>query len=323
MDKLEAMRVFTEVVNHQGFAAAGRHLGLSRSVVNKLVLQLEAQLGVQLLQRTTRRVSPTDVGRAYHERCLALLAEVEAADLAVAQVQSEPKGRLRLNAPMSFGTLHLAPAVAAFLAQYPNLTLELTLSDRFVDLIEEGFDLTLRISSPPHDSALVTQPLVPIHRIFCASPHYLEAQGTPLHPQDLRQHQGLHYGHFTTPQLWTFGDRHPSALKVPCRYAANNGELLREAALAGLGIAFLPTFLLGDALRTGALVELLADHRPPPLTASLCYPPNRQLSRKIQCLIAFLQDWFTTPPWAGTEEKKSQTLPFDRPQQPRCGKMQQ
>ncbi|MEL7520970.1 MAG: LysR family transcriptional regulator, partial [Cyanobacteria bacterium J06553_1] len=141
MDKLESMRAFVEVVNHRGFAAAGRHLGLSRSVVNKLVAQLEGDIGVQLLQRTTRRVSPTDTGRAYYERCVDILAEVTAAELSVTQLQAEPKGTLRINAPMSFGTMHLAKAIAHFMQRYPDIQVQLTLNDRFVDLIEEGFDV--------------------------------------------------------------------------------------------------------------------------------------------------------------------------------------
>ena len=146
MDKLESMRAFVEVVNHSGFAAAGRQMGLSRSVVNNLVAQLEADLDVQLLQRTTRRVSPTDTGRAYYERCVDILAEVSAAEQSIAQLQVEPKGTLRINAPMSFGTMHLAKAIAHFMHQYPDIQVQLTLNDRFIDLIEEGFDITLRIA---------------------------------------------------------------------------------------------------------------------------------------------------------------------------------
>ena len=174
MDKLESMRAFVEVVNHSGFAAAGRQMGLSRSVVNNLVAQLEADLDVQLLQRTTRRVSPTDTGRAYYERCVDILAEVSAAEQSIAQLQVEPKGTLRINAPMSFGTMHLAKAIAHFMHQYPDIQVQLTLNDRFIDLIEEGFDVTLRIAEMKKEDALTTHAIAPIPRVICAAPSYLE-----------------------------------------------------------------------------------------------------------------------------------------------------
>ena len=196
MDKLQSMKAFVEVVNHSGFAAAGRHMNLSRSVVNKMVLQLEADLGVPLLQRTTRRVSPTDAGRAFYERCLNILAEVDAAEQAIAQIHTEPKGTLRINAPMSFGTMHLSPAIAAFMSQYPDLQVQLTLSDRFIDLVEEGFDVTVRVATfDPDGSNLTCHLLTPIPRVLCASPTYLETRGVPTQPSDLHHHDCLHYGH--------------------------------------------------------------------------------------------------------------------------------
>lgn len=296
MDKLESMRAFTEVVNHSGFAAAGRHLGLSRSVVNKLVAQLEADLGVRLLQRTTRRVSPTDSGRAYYERCVNILAEVTAAELAVTQLQGEPKGTLRLNAPMSFGTLHLAEAIAAFMAQYPDIQVQLTLNDRFVDLIEEGFDVTLRIAELKPDESLVRQIIAPIRRVLCAAPGYLQAHGTPLHPDDLRTHDCLNYGHLATGSQWRLsGPDQTYTVPIRCRYFSNNGEVLREGAIAGIGIALLPTFIVGQALQNGKLTVILPHYCPPPIAAALCYGTNRHLSTKIQLLTAFLQDWFKPP----------------------------
>jgi len=299
MDKLEGMRAFVEVVSHGGFAAAGRHLGRSRSVINKLVLQLEDDLGVPLLQRTTRRVSPTDAGRAFYERCLNILAEVEAAEQAVAQHQVEPKGTLRINAPMSFGTLHLAPAIAAFMAQYPELQVQLTLSDRFVDLIEEGFDITLRISTLEQDGSLVTHVLTPIQRVLCAAPAYLDDRGTPLEPSDLREHDCLQYGYLATGSQWrlTGPDSREQAITIRCRYYANNGEALKDAAVQGLGIALLPTFIVAPALNQQQLCIVLPTYSAPPLTAFLAYPPNRHLSTKIQRLTKFLEQWFAQPSW--------------------------
>ncbi|MEL7224388.1 MAG: LysR family transcriptional regulator [Cyanobacteria bacterium J06576_12] len=298
MDKLESMRAFVEVVNHSGFAAAGRHMDQSRSVINKLVAQLEKDLGVQLLQRTTRRVSPTDMGRAYYERCVDILAEVKAAELSVTQMQAEPKGTLRINAPMSFGTMHLATAIAHFMHRYPDIQVQMTLSDRFIDLIEEGFDVTLRIAEESTEEALISHAITPIHRVLCAAPSYLQAHGTPAHPDDLRQHQCLKYGHLATGSKWhLIGPDKKYTVPIKCRCYSNNGEVLREGAIAGVGIALLPTFIVGEALKSGALVTVLCDYHPTPLTAKLCYAANRHLSTKIQLLTTFLQDWFAQPSW--------------------------
>ncbi len=299
MDKLEGMRAFVAVVSHSGFAAAGRQLGTSRSAMNKLVAQLEADLGVQLLQRTTRRVSLTDTGRAYHDRCVNILAEVAAADVAVRQLQAEPKGTLRINAPMSFGTLHLARAIAHFMQRYPDIQIQLSLNDRFVDLMEEGFDVTLRIAEIKSDESLVVQEITPVHRVLCASPDYLKARGTPTHPDELSGHDCLQYGHLAIDSPWHLFDsqgRHFTA-NLHCRSCSNNGEVLREAASAGIGIVILPTFMLSEAIRSGALNIVLADYRPPLITAYLNYATNRHLSTKIQLLTAFLKDWFKQPSW--------------------------
>lgn len=298
MDKLDSMRAFVEVVDSGGFAAAGRRLGRSRSVINKLVAQLETDLGVQLLQRTTRRVSPTDTGRAYYERCVNILDEVTAAEVAVSQLQDEPKGTLRINAPMSFGTMHLAGAIAAFMTQYPDIQVQLTLNDRFIDLIEEGFDITLRIAEVKPKESLVVRPIASIRRVLCAAPDYLQANGIPTHPDDLRDHDCLNYGHLATGSQWQLsGPEQTYTVPIRCRYFSNNGEVLREGATAGIGIALLPTFIVGQALQTGKLTVVLPDYCPPPITAYLCYATNRHLSTKIQLLTAFLQEWFEKPSW--------------------------
>ena len=300
MDKLESMRAFVEVVNHNGFAAAGRHMDLSRSVVNKMVLQLEADLGVPLLQRTTRRVSPTDVGRAYYERCLNILAEVEDADQAIAQLHTEPKGTLRINAPMSFGTMHLAPAIAEFMRQYPALQVQLTLSDRFIDLVEEGFDVTVRLATfDPDDTSLTRHLLTPISRILCAAPSYLEQWGIPTQPSDLHDHDCLHYGHLATGSQWRLidNDGKRQSVLIRSRYCSNNGEALRDAAIKGVGIALLPTFMLKDALTRQTLQPIMTDYTPLPISAFVAYLPNRHLSTKVQALTAFLQDWFSETEW--------------------------
>ena len=298
MDKLEAMRAFVEVVDHSGFAAAGRHMGQSRSVINKLVAQLEADLGVQLLQRTTRRVSPTDMGRAYYERCVDILAEVRAAELSVAQMQVEPKGTLRINAPMSFGTMHLGEAIAHFMVRYPDIQVQMTLSDRFVDLIAEGFDVTLRISLDQPEEALISHEIAPVRLVLCASSDYLSKHGIPAHPDDLKQHHCLKYGYLATGSRWHLtGPNRSYSVPINCRCYSNNGEVLRESAIAGVGIALLPTFIVGEALKSGALSIVLPNYSPTPISARLCYAANRHLSTKIQLLTAFLQSWFKSPSW--------------------------
>lgn len=300
MDKLQSMKAFVEVVNHSGFAAAGRHMDLSRSVVNKMVLQLEADLGVPLLQRTTRRVSPTDAGRDFYERCLNILAEVAAAEQSIAQIHTEPKGTLRINAPMSFGTLHLSPAIAAFMRQYPDLQVQLTLSDRFIDLVEEGFDVTVRVAAfDPDATNLTCHLLAPIPRVLCASPDYLDKRGIPIQPSDLHGHDCLHYGHLATGSQWRLIDKDgkQQSVLIRSRYCSNNGEALRDAAIQGVGIALLPTFMLQEALQKHMLQVVMVDYSPPAISAFVAYLPNRHLSTKVRVLTAFLQDWFQEQQW--------------------------
>src|SRR6202035_5734709 len=201
MDKLTSIRAFTRVVQHGSFAAAARELHLSRSVVSKYVIELEQELGAQLLARTTRSASPTENGQAYYERCIAILADLEEAALAVARLQSEPRGLLRVNAPMSFGTLHLSGAVADFMARYPQLHIQLVLSDQQIDPVQEGFDVTLRIADLP-SSSLIARKIAPAHRVICAAPTYLDQHDTPQHPSELRNHACLTYGHLATGNQW-------------------------------------------------------------------------------------------------------------------------
>src|SRR6266404_9267128 len=201
MDKLTSIRAFTKVVQHAGFAAAARELRLSRSAVSKYVIDLERELGAQLLVRTTRSASPTENGQAYYERCGAILADLEEADLAVTRLQAEPRGLLRVNAPMSFGTLHLGRAIADFMERYPQLQIQLILSDQLIDPVQEGFDVTLRIADLP-SSSLIARRIAPASRVVCAAPSYLEQHGTPQHPDELRGHTCLTYGHLATGNQW-------------------------------------------------------------------------------------------------------------------------
>jgi DNA-binding transcriptional LysR family regulator len=290
MDKFESMRAFTQVFVCGSFAAAGRQMGVSRSAVNKLVIALENELGVQLLHRSTRQVTPTETGQAYYERCVEILASLEEAERSLSQLQEQPKGRLRINAPMTFGTLHLAPVLAEFLLQYPDLQLQLTLSDRFVDPIEEGFDVTVRIAEPQQSSSLVIHSLMSAQRVLCAAPGYLSKQGTPHYPNDLQQHSCLHYGQIANDSHWKLyrGDE-VYAIGVQGAMCSNNGEVLRDAAVQGLGITLLPRFIVEPQLQQGTLQLVLPDYPPSELAIYIIYPVNRHLSTKVRLVVEFIQ----------------------------------
>ncbi len=293
MDKFDSLRAFTQVVNSGGFAAAAREMGLSRSAVNKLVIALENELGVQLLHRSTRVVTPTETGLAFYERSVEILASLEEAERSITQLQAEPKGRLRVNAPMSFGTMHLAPALANFLAQYPDLQVQLTLSDRFVDPIEEGFDITVRIAELQDSASLIAHRLTVAERVLCAAPAYLEAHGIPQCPDDLRHHSCLHYGQLAIENQWTLvGPDGEQTMTVRGALCSNNGEVLRDAAVRGLGITLLPTFIVSQELEQGTLKQILPNYHAPELSISVLYPVNRHLSTKVRLLVDFLQEQF-------------------------------
>jgi DNA-binding transcriptional LysR family regulator len=294
MDKFESIRAFTQVVNSGGFAAAARQMGMSRSQVNKLVIALENELGVQLLHRSTRVVTPTETGLAFHQRCVEILASLEEAERAITQLHEEPRGKLRINAPMTFGTMHLAPALSDFLMQYPDLQVQLTLNDRLIDPIEEGFDVTVRIAKPQETASLIVHPLAIAPRVLCAAPSYLETHGTPTHPDELRHHSCLHYGQLAIEDQWTLtgtdGEQTISVTGVLC---SNNGEVLRDAAVRGLGITLLPRFIVNPELQQGLLQIVLPQYHPSELSISVIYPVNRHLSTKIRLLVNFLQKRFS------------------------------
>ncbi|MBD2068953.1 LysR family transcriptional regulator [Leptolyngbya sp. FACHB-671] len=293
MDKFDGIRAFTQVVVSGGFAAAARDMGLSRSAVNKLVIALENDLGVQLLHRSTRVVTPTETGLAFYERCVEILASLEEAERSLTQLQKEPKGRLRVNAPMSFGIMHLSPALANFLVQYPDLQVELTLSDRFVDPIEEGFDITVRIAKPQASASLIVHTLAPAQRVLCASPTYLKAHDIPTHPNELQHHSCLHYGQLAFENQWTLiGPDGEHTFSVKGTLCSNNGEVLRDAAVRGLGVTLLPRFIVEPELQQGKLQVVLPDYHPTELSIYVIYPVNRHLSTKVRLLVDFLQQQF-------------------------------
>jgi DNA-binding transcriptional LysR family regulator len=296
MDKLDAMNAFAKVVAAGSYAEAARRLGLTRSAVSKAVMELEQLLGARLLDRTTRRVTPTEAGSAYYERCVSILSDVEETELQVSRLHDEPRGVLKINAPMSFGILYLGEAVAEFMRSYPELRIELVLNDRFIDPLEEGVDVTVRIGTLS-DSSLISRRLAPARLALVASPDYLERAGVPAEPGDLAQHKCLAYGHMASVHRWQL--RHGSGTVTVAFQAAlcsNNGEALRAAAIAGNGIALLPTFLVGPDIAAGRLATVLAGYPATELGIFALYAPNRYLAAKTRVFIDFLAKRFGEQP---------------------------
>jgi DNA-binding transcriptional LysR family regulator len=296
MDKLDAMNAFAKVVAAGSYAEAARRLGLTRSAVSKAVMELELLLSARLLDRTTRRVTPTEAGLAYYERCVSILADVEETEIQISRLHDEPRGVLKINAPMSFGILYLGDAVAQFMARYPELRIELVLSDRFIDPLEEGVDVTVRIGALG-DSSLIARRLAPARRALVASPPYIERHGAPQTPQDLSAHRCLAYGHMAAVHRWQLiQGAEVVAVQITSSLCSNNGEVLRTAALAGNGIANLPTFLVGPEIAAGRLTVVLPDNPPTELGIFALYAPNRYLAAKTRVFIDFLVARFGEEP---------------------------
>ena len=292
MDKLSSLKAFVKVVELGSFSEAGRQLRLSRSAVSKYIADLENDLGVQLLNRTTRQASPTENGQAYFERALSILADLDAADQMVAHQQSTPRGLLRVNAPMSFGTIKLGPALADFMALYPELQIQLVLTDEHVDPVQEGLDVTLRIAEL-ESSSLIARRIMPIARVVCASPDYLAAHGTPKHPSELRRHKLLTYGFLLTGNQWKLsGPDGDHWVQPDWTLCANNAEVLRDAAVKHRGVALLPAFLAEQQLKSGALRIILPDYKSPLIALYAIYPPTRHLTMKVRLFIDFLVEHF-------------------------------
>lgn len=289
MNPFEDMRIFCQVMDSGSFTAAADKLGLSKQFVSRRLMQLEERLGVRLLNRSTRRLDVTPLGQSYYESALRLLGEVEEVEQGIAGQNSEPRGTLRLSAPLSFALAHLGCLLPLFLQRYPQVSVEVDLSDRPVDLLSEGYDLVLRIGVL-EDSTLIARRIATIQRVYCASPGYLASRGVPQHPEQLSDHDCLPYGHGRQVQ-WRFQVKgKPMNINVGGRMRVNNGELLKDAAVADLGITYLPTFIVGQALQDGRLVRVLEDFEPEPLTLSAVYPQHRQGSRPVQALIEFLRE---------------------------------
>jgi DNA-binding transcriptional LysR family regulator len=295
---LGEMSAFATVVDAKGFAAAARRLGLSKASVSRLVQRLEDRLGVRLLNRTTRRLSLTEAGRTFYDGAHRMLSEAASAEAAVTQLAARPSGTLRLSVPMSFGSRHLGPLLAEFLALCPELSLDMVLGDRVVDLVEEGFDAALRIGTLG-ESNVVARRLCRVRRVVAGAPAYLARRGTPAKPSDLADHACLHYSYYADGRLWRFRDAagEEDEVEIGGRVEMNNGDALAALAMAGHGLCHLPTFIIHEALRDGRLLALLPgweDAVPSHLHA--VYQERRNLAPKVRAFVDFLAERLTDPP---------------------------
>ncbi len=313
---MTSLVVFAQVVESASFSAAARRLGLGTPAVSKHVAQLEARLGAQLLHRTTRRLSLTEAGRAFYEHSVRIVRELEAAELAVSRVHREPQGTLRVNAPMSFGRLCLAPAIARFLDRHPKLRIELVLDDRRLNAVEGGFDVTIRIAALA-DSSLVARRLAPNRVVVCGSEGYFARCGIPRTPGELARHNCLHYTYLSSHGAWHFvGPEGEEAVAVTGTLRANNGDVLREAALAGIGLVQMPSFIVGPDLARGALRAVLEPYEDRTLSVWALYPPTRHLAFKVRAFIDFLARAFAHPAWDATHPRRATTPRRSGPRRP-------
>jgi len=300
MDQLSALKAFCLVVESGGFSAAAAEINVSHTVMSKQVRQLETMLGAQLLNRTTRRIALTEAGQTYYMHARRILDELHDADLAVTRHHAMPTGTLRINAPMAFGTINMVRWLPDFMARYPELKIDLVCNDRFVDLIDEGFDVAVRLARDMPDSSLVARKLATTATMLVASPDYLRRCGTPASPADLAGHNCMTYTLAPKPNEWTLtspaGER--TTVNVSGSFQSNTGIALRSAALAGTGIATLASFIVHEDLTRGGLVAVLPDYRQPPREIFAVYPHNRHLSPKVRAFVDFASEFYRSSDWA-------------------------
>lgn len=297
MDRFLEMQAFVAVVDAGSFVRAADALDTSKSVVSRLVADLEARLGVRLLQRTTRRLSLTQEGELFLERCRDLLSGVGSAEAEVTRHADELIGELRVSAPTTFGLVHLAPLWPVFMARHPKLSLDVNLADRFVDLVDEGHDVAVRIARLP-DSSLVSRQLASTRLVLCATPRYLRDHGAPRVPAELADHPVFAYKLLTTGDQWHFqGPQGPVVVKVHPRMRSNSGDSCVVAALQHQGLVLQPSFLVGAQLSAGALVEVMPAYRSIELGVYAVYPSRKLLAPKVRLLVDFLIESFRKPTW--------------------------
>jgi len=284
MDRLTSLTAFVRVVDSGGFSAAGRRLNMSTTMVSNHVQSLEDRLGARLLQRTTRKVSLTEVGKAYYDRCVQILADIEQADDIAGAQQSTPRGTLRIYTATHI-VQFVAPVVTEFLAQYPDVKVDLVIGERTIDMIDEGFDVAIRLTPPP-DSSLIVRSLATWRHVLCCSHFYLEKHGRPEQLSDLVERNCLRHASYPYDE-WQFADRRgaPASVRASGNLITNSGETLRQAALEGIGVALAAGFLIHDDLETGRLVRLLPEYRPVEFSMNAIYPHRHHLSAKVRTFI--------------------------------------
>jgi DNA-binding transcriptional LysR family regulator len=288
MQDLNLIATFARVVEAGSFAEAARRMDTSRSAVSKAVAKLEVDLGARLLNRSTRHLSLTEVGSAFAEHSVRILEEAEHAEQVVTSLHAEPRGMLRICASVAFGTLHVAPALADFLARYPEIRIDLTITDRPVDIVEEGYDVIIRVTGEPNLN-LIARKLAPVRRKLVATPDYFLRRSVPLTPSDLVKHNCLDYTLSGEQGYWRFkGPEGEIAVPVSGTLRINDDDALSQAVLGGLGIALLPTFTIGKELQNGDLQAVLSEYIPVERYVYACYLPNRYLPAKVRSFIDFL-----------------------------------
>ena len=298
MNKFDELQTFTKVVETGSISKTAERMAVAKSAVSRRLSELEQRLGVQLFHRTTRQMNLTDSGRSFYERAIQILSDLEEAELAVSQQHAALTGQLKIAAPLTFGLTHLAPAIIEFNNLHPGIMFDVDFNDRQIDILEEGFDLAIRIARLS-DSSLIARKIAPIQQTICASPGYLEKHGTPQSPDDLGTHKCLVYSNIATPNLWSFTDSRGKTIsvKVPVTLRANNGDFLREAAEADQGIVMTPNFIIYKSLQSSKLLPVLSDYKLPSVNAYAVYPQTRHLSFRVRAFIDFLVARFTGLPY--------------------------
>ena len=297
MEDLQRMAIFARVVEDKSFSAAARRLNLSKSLVSKQVTQLEKSVGARLLNRTTRALSLTEAGAALYEHCARIVEELEEAKLSVSRLHSEPRGLLRISVPVAFGRLHIASVLPEFLAAYPDLKVDMVTTDRFVDLAEEGYDVVIRITDQPAPT-LVARKLAPVHRRMVATQDYFARHGVPQTPEDLAHHNCLTYTYFNPQDPWRLlGPDGYISIPASGNLRVNDDDALAEAVLRGLGLALLPTFIIGKELQADRLRSVLSEYIPLERHIYAVYLANRHVSAKVRAFIDYLVKRFGPEPY--------------------------
>lgn len=292
MNKFEELEAFVAVVEQHSFSNAGEKLGVAKSVLSRRVSNLEKRLGVQLMQRTTRKLSLTHTGQHFYQRAVIILADLNEAEDIVSDAQSDLAGKIKLATPMGLGINRLAKPLAAFMEQHPQIEIAIDLNDRQIDLIKEGFDVTVRIGEL-QDSSLIARKLASLKFAICASPNYLKKHGEPTHPTELSSHEVLIYSNVAAAQVWAFNENGKRILpRVKSRMSANNGDFLAQLACDGLGITSAPLFHLQAYIDRGELVPILTQFPKPEVGVYAVYPPGRMVPRRVKVFSDYLFEWF-------------------------------